>query len=121
MLTIVPVDEQRRRALAAVFSAPEVQGMAALSGEREEGWGAFLFDNDTLTLLHLEADSPAVKDGLLRAILNAGRRAGILRACCKQRELADFLIGKRHAAIQDAHAPPPSRRARSRSACGARR
>ncbi len=91
MLTIVPVDEQRRRALAAVFSAPEVQGMAALSGEREEGWGAFLFDNDTLTLLHLEADSPAVKDGLLRAILNAGRRAGILRARCKQRELADFL------------------------------
>lgn len=91
MLTIVPVDEQRRRALAAVFSAPEVQGMAALSGEREEGWGAFLFNNDTLTLLHLEADSPAVKDGLLRAILNVGRRAGILRACCKQRELADFL------------------------------
>lgn len=94
MLTIVPVDNGRRQALARTYGFPDIQVMAALCGEQEEGSGVFLYEGEVLVLLKLAADSPAVLDGLLRAILNAGRRAGMKLARCEEPELADFLISE---------------------------
>lgn len=94
MLTIVPVDNERRQTLARTYGLPDIQGMVALCSEREEGCGYFLYDGERLVLLKLTADSPAVLDGLLRAILNAGRRDGMRQARCELPALADFLVSE---------------------------
>lgn len=91
MLTIVPVDEERRQTLTHMYEDLGVQGMIAQSGDHEEGAGAYIVRNDVLWLLDLWADDLLVQDGLLRAILNTGRSIGAKRASCGRPQLAMFL------------------------------
>lgn len=90
MLTIGPADEDRRRALADEYGVPAAQVMLARASGREEGGGVYMISGD-LCLLGLWADDSSVRDGLLRAILNAGRLAGARRAFCRAEPLAAFL------------------------------
>ncbi|MBR7092376.1 MAG: hypothetical protein IKI50_04235 [Clostridia bacterium] len=49
---------------------------------------------DTVELLRLTAEDPAVADGLARAALQRGRTAGCLCAVCREPDLAAQLIAR---------------------------
>lgn len=91
MLTIVPAGEERRQQLSQRFACHGVQGMIARAGEEELGAGVYILEGETLRLLELAAQDSLLLDGLLRAVLNAGQRAGAKRAVCSVASLAAFL------------------------------
>ena len=83
--------------LTAPVPADAPAGAQCLQAEQDGqacGTVWYRIAGDTVELLRLTAEDPAVADGLIRAALNRGRTAGCVTAVCREPALAAQLIAR---------------------------
>ena len=96
MLSILAADENTARRLSRKKGLPDTAAcMVALERDRTAGYVLYTAEEGRVCLLHAQADTAPVLDGLLRGAMNAGYLAGCLEAVCTNPELFPVLEGLR--------------------------
>ena len=91
MITITPASKEEREALCQKEGIPSAEGLMLRDGEENAGYALYKLEDSRLFLLVLRADDGLFLEGLVRAVLNAGRLLGAREAFCANPDAAALL------------------------------